>query len=273
MNNYSGPDKTTRSEMLLISLKLLGALAVLYVIVAIGAHFVSKGMIFPHPPLKYAKGPDYVEFKAADGTTLVGRHWVSPNSKYTLLYLHGNYEDLGSLAEYLPDFVAAGYSVFAFDYRGYGLSEGAASESNVYADAKTAYEYVRSTLGVPPERIVLFGYSLGGGPAIELARQEPIAGLVLQGTFVSTYRVMTRVPLFPWDKFRNLAKVSKLTCPIMVIHGTADATVPFWHGEAIYQAITARKTKLFVEGGGHGGLAKFVGPLYWQELRRFTDSL
>ena len=90
---------------------------------------------------------------------------------------------------------------------------------------------------------------------------------------MSAYRVMTRVPLFPWDKFANLGKMGSLRCPVMVIHGTLDATVPFWHGPALYDAIKARKTKFFIEGGRHGGLADFAGQTYWDELKKFTDSL
>jgi fermentation-respiration switch protein FrsA (DUF1100 family) len=84
---------------------------------------------------------------------------------------------------------------------------------------------------------------------------------------------MTRIPLFPWDKFVNLSKVPRVRCPVMVIHGTADGTVPFWHGTKLYAAITARKSHLFVAGGPHGGLADFTGPHYWEELKKFTDSL
>jgi fermentation-respiration switch protein FrsA (DUF1100 family) len=132
---------------------------------------------------------------------------------------------------------------------------------------------MRIKLGIPAERIVIFGYSLGAGPGVELALHQPAAGLVIQGAFVSAYRVMTRIPVFPGDKFVNIAKVPRLQMPVMVIHGTADEIVPFWHGEKLYAALTARKARLFVPGGHHAGLADFTGPLYWEELRKFTDSL
>ncbi len=275
MRHYSGrdPDKSTPMEVLASIGRILILLAGVYVVCAVGAHHLSLNMLFPRPPLKYASGPDYVTLTAPDGTKLMARHWPNPSAKHTLLYLHGNYEDLGSLAEYMPEFVKAGYAVFAFDYRGYGLSGGTPDEQNLCADTQLAYDHLRAKLGVPADRIVLFGYSLGGGPAVELARRQPVAGVVLQGAFVSAYRVMTRIPVFPAAKFENLKKVPALTCPVMVIHGTADGTVPFWHGETLYAAVTARKAKLFVEGGPHGGLGDFTGPRYWEELRRFTDSL
>jgi fermentation-respiration switch protein FrsA (DUF1100 family) len=259
---------------LLFSLgRILILLAGVYVVCAIGAHFLSQSMMFPRPPVKYELGPDYLQLTAPDGVKIAARHWVNPSAKHTVLYLHGNYEELGSLGEYIPGFVAAGYSVLAIDYRGYGRSEGSPSEANLYADTRLAYDHLRTKLGLPADRIVVFGYSLGSGPAVELALQQPVAGLVLQGPFVSAYRVMTGIPVFPWDKFTNLSKVPRLTCPVMVIHGTADGTVPFAHGRKVFEAIKSRKTSLFVAGGPHGGLADFTGPHYWAELKRFTDSL
>jgi fermentation-respiration switch protein FrsA (DUF1100 family) len=244
-----------------------------YVLLAIGAHFLSQSMMFPRPPVKYTMGPDYIQLATPDGVKLAARHWPNPQAKHTLLYLHGNYEELGGLGEYIPEFVKAGYAVFAIDYRGYGHSEGTPNEANVYADTLLAYEYMRTKLGLPADRIIPFGYSLGSGPAVELALRQPVAGLVLQGPFLSAYRVMTHIPVFPGDKFVNLSKAPLLRCPVMVIHGMADGTVPFWHGKKFHDAITARKAKLFVEDGPHGGLADFTGPRYGEELRKFTDSL
>lgn len=260
-------------ELVLSLGRILLLLAVAYVFVAGAVHFLSLGMLFPRPPVKYEMTSDYLQLTTPDGVKLAARYWPNPAAKYTLLYLHGNYEDLGRLAEYMPEFVAAGYAVFALDYRRYGRSEGVPTEANTCADAALAYEYLRGKLGVPADRIVIFGYSLGAGPGIELALHRPAAGLVVQGAFVSAYRVMTRIPLFPGDKFVNIAKVPHLKLPVLVIHGLADSTVPPWHGQALYDAITAPKAKLFVESGPHAGLGDFTGPRYWAELRRFTDSL
>lgn len=261
------------TELALSAGRILILLAGVYVLLAIGAHFISGGMMFPRPPVKYELGPDYIQLTAPDGVKLVARYWPNPAARHTLLYLHGNYEELGSVGEYIPQFLNAGYAVLALDYRGYGRSEGSPSEANLNADTRLAYEYLRTKLGVPADRIVPFGYSLGGGPAVELALHQPVAGLVLQGAFVSAYRVMTRIPVFPGDKFEILAKAPRLTCPVMVIHGSTDDTIPFWHGLKIYEAIRTRKAHLFVVGGPHGGLADYTGPHYWQELRKFTDSL
>lgn len=260
-------------EIIAIAGRLLLGLVLAYGVLAVGAHFLSLKMIFPRPPVEYALTADYIRLTTPDGVELAARHWPNPAAKYTLLYLHGNYEDLGSAGEYLPKFVEEGYAVFALDYRRYGRSGGTPNEANTNADVLLAYDYLRTTLGVPADHIIIFGYSLGSGPGIELARHRPAAGLVLQGAFVSAYRVLTRITLFPGDKFMNLAKVPALKLPVMVIHGTADGTVPFWHGEKLYAAITAPKMKLFVAGGPHTRLGEFTGPRYWEELKKFTDSL
>jgi abhydrolase domain-containing protein 17 len=244
-----------------------------YALVTLILPHVAERMLFPRPPIKYELTSDYVQLTAPDGVKLVARHWPNPGAKYTLLYLHGNYEDLGSIGEYMPGFLQAGYAVFALDYRQYGHSEGQPTEANTIADVNLAYDYLRTRLGVPAGQIVIFGYSLGGGPGVELALRQPVAGIVLQGAFVSVYRVMTRVPLFPGDLFRNLAKMPQLKVPVLVIHGTDDGTVPFWHGEALYEATTSRKMKLYIEGGRHSGLADAAGPRYWEVLKAFTDSL
>ena len=91
--------------------RVLTLLVIAYALLAVGAHFLSLSMIFPRPPVKYELGPDYVQLTAPDGVRIAARHWPNPKAKYTLLYLHGNYEDLGSVGEYLPQFVAAPFDL------------------------------------------------------------------------------------------------------------------------------------------------------------------
>ena len=261
------------SEDIAVVGKIVAGLAVLYVVATIIGHYYSLATIFPRPPIMYSLGADYVQLSAADGVKIAARFWPNPKAKYTLLYLHGNYEDLGSIDEYIPKFIDEGYAVFAIDYRHYGRSEGEPTEANTNSDVELAYDYLRNTLNLPADRILIFGYSLGSGPAVELALHRPAAGLILQGPYVSTYRVMTRIPIFLGDKFVNISKVPRLKLPVFVIHGTADGTIPFWHGEAIYEAIRAPKSKLFVEGGHHTHLREYTGKRYWDEMKKFTDSL
>lgn len=253
-------------------LRIALVLVAVYAVAAIAAHFFSMAVLFPRPPASYALTSDLVRFTAADGTRVVCRYWPNPAAKFTLLWFHGNGEDLGAVSEYITSYRQAGFAILAMEYRGYGQSDGTPSEASTYADAKQAYEWLKQQ-GIPPGRIILFGYSLGGGPAVELAKYEPVAGLVLQSCFVSAYRVMTRVPLFPGDKFENLKKLPQVRCPVMIIHGTADEVVPFWNGEQLYAAAPGLKFRLFVEGGTHSGLAGQAGEPYWRALRDFASQL
>jgi abhydrolase domain-containing protein 17 len=275
MRHFSGanPDKYSKSELLAVTRRVLLILASLYALLAVGAHLIAYSMIFPRPPASYQLTADYVQLTAADGVKLVGRHWARPGAKFTVLYLHGNYEDLGGVGGYVGNFLREGYAVFSIDYRHYGRSEGEPTEANTNADVRLAYDYVRTNLGVPADRIIIWGFSVGSGPAVELALRVPAAGLVLQNAYVSTYRVMTHVPLLPGDKFVNLAKMPRLKLPVLFYHGLDDRTIPSWHGEALYAATTSRKARLFVPGGRHTRLADTAGPEFWTTLKAFSDSL
>jgi len=258
--------------MLASVLRIVLMLAAVYAAAAVMAHLMSRSMLFPHPPPSYALTPDLVQVTAPDGTRVVCRHWPNPTARFTLFWFHGNGEDLGAVAEYIQPYVQAGFAVFALEYRGYGQSGGTPNESGLYADAALGLDWLKRH-GTPPARTILFGYSLGGGVAIELATHERVAGLVLQSCFVSAYRVMTRVPLFPWDKFENLKKLPRVQCPVLVIHGTADEVVPVWHGEKLFAAAPGPKARLFVAGAPHGDVAGAAGEAYWQALQAFAAGL
>jgi hypothetical protein len=165
-----------------------------------------------------------------------------------------------------------GFNVLAYDYPGYGESTGDPSEAHTYIAAQAAYDYLTAELRTPPECIFLYGRSLGGGPSVELARLNPVGGLILEGAFTSAFRVKTRWPLLPWDKFENLKKLKELRCPVLVIHGTEDETVPFWHGEVLYHSAPGEKMKLWVEGGGHNDTIKVAGPAYANILVEFITK-
>jgi fermentation-respiration switch protein FrsA (DUF1100 family) len=249
-------------------LRLLALLLSGYALLNVVARLMAPAMLFPRPAPGYVLTPDFVRLPTPDGAEVICRHWSNPAAEFTLLWFHGNGEDLGGVSSYIPPYVAAGFSVLAVEYRGYGLSRGTPSEAAIHADAKVAYDWLRRQ-GAPADRIILFGYSLGGGPAVELATRERVAGLVLESCFVSAYRVITRGAFLVGDMFENLKKLPRVSCPVLVIHGTADQVVPFWHGEKLFAAAVGQKTKLFVEGAGHGDVATLAKDNYWQALRDF----
>lgn len=274
MRHYSGqdPNRMASSEILPLVLRLSAIFAAFYVVACVGARLVAPGMMFLRPAATAPLAPETIELKAPDGITLHARHWKNPDAKLTVLYFSGNGEELGALASYLPELAQHGFSVLTYEYRGYGHTAGTPSEANCYADARLLLDWLERN-GAPRQRVIAYGFSLGGGSATELARTEPLAGLVLEGAFTSAYRVMTRWPLLLGDMFQNERKLRDVRCPVLVLHGTADPVIPVWHGEALFAAARDPKRKLIVSGGGHGGLDAVARDDYWRTLREFAASL
>jgi hypothetical protein len=251
---------------------LLVAAASLYALIALTALFFSDAMLFPMQPRNYSI-PDLLRLPASDGAEIAALHLRNPNARWTLLHSHGNGEDLESLLPLLEQYRRRGYSVLAYDYPGYGLSSGRPSESGAYAAIDACYRYLTQQQGLAPERIILYGRSLGSGPAVDLAARRPAAALILESGFVSAFRVMTRIRLLPWDKFENESKLPKVEPPVFVMQAANDGVVGYWHGPRLYAA--ANQPKLFwrVENAGHNDLIFAAGEQYWSRLAAFTDAL
>lgn len=251
-----------------------GVVAIGYTALLVYAWLGSDGMIFLPPPPSYGDGPELRKIPTPDGVALAALYLPYPGARYTLVYFHGNAEDLGSLAPHLHDLRdRLGVSVLGWDYRGYGLSGGRSGEPETLRDAHTVMAYVTGTLGVPPDRVILYGWSLGGGPATEIAATQQVRGLILQSAFTSAFRVMTHIRILPFDKFVVLEKLPRVTCPVLVIHGTADRTIPFSHGLRNYAALPGPKYHLWVDGAGHNDLIEVAGDAYWRALEDFVARL
>lgn len=244
-----------------------------YVGFALYAWFFADRQIFLPQPSSYRDDGRYLEVRTPDGETLRARHLPNPEASHTVLFSHGNAEDLGQLEETLEEIRDLGYAVFAYDYRGYGLSTGRPTVKGACLDIEAAYAYLTGPLGVRPEQVVPFGRSVGGGPSIHLATRAPVGGLILQSTFTSAFVVVTRVPLLPFDRFRNLAGMRRVGCPVLVMHGKADRIIPFAHGLRLHGCAPEPRQHLWLEGVGHND---FPGPhaeLYRKAVREFRRLL
>ena len=111
--------------------------------------------------------------------------------------------------------------------------------------------------------------TVGGGSAVELATQHPVGGLILESTFTSAFRVVVPFPILPFDKFSNLDKLRKVHCPVLVMHGQADQTIPIQHGQRLYEAAPEPKMSLWVAEAGHNDFAWVAGERYQQTLVAF----
>ena len=251
---------------------LLTALFLAYVGLLILAAFADT-LIFQPQHSSYHDGPDIVKLTPADGKRISAIYLTDPAARDTILFSHGNAEDIGDDLPWLETLRAHGFSVFAFDYHGYGTSEGVPSEKTTYLDEDAAYDYLTNTLHVAPANIIVLGRSVGAGPAVDLAARRPVGGLIVRSGFVSAFRVLTRIPLVPWDKFRNAAKIRRVHCPVLIIHGDRDAVIPFWHGHALYDAAPEPKRFIAVPGADHNDLEYVAGEDFFRWLREFADSL
>jgi uncharacterized protein len=220
--------------------------------------------------------------RTEDGLTLGS--WVIPagpdSTGYWVLICHGN---AGNLSEFgrpahYAGLRALGLSLLAFDYRGYGESEGAPSEAGLYRDANAAYQYLRGELRVPPERIIVFGHSLGSTVAVDLASRVPAAGLILEGALTSVIeRGAELYPYLPvrWigrSRFSSIDKISRVSIPKLFLHARADDVVPLAHGRRLFEAALPPKT--FVElNGGHGDAFELDSVTYFGSIRQFVEAV
>ncbi|MBD1863918.1 MULTISPECIES: alpha/beta hydrolase [Trichocoleus] len=211
--------------------------------------------------------------------------WMPPTEpeQGVILYVHGNGANVGATVSQSQRFHQLGLSVFVFDYRGYGRSEGSfPTEAQVYADTQAAWNYLTQVREIPPEQIFLYGHSLGGAIAIDLAIKQPeVAGLIVESSFTSMRRMVDvrgGFGLFPADllltqKFNSLEKVRSLKTPVLFIHGTLDLTVPAEMSRTLFQAAPEPKQLLLVEDAGHNDVAAIGEGRYLQVIQQFVEQV
>jgi fermentation-respiration switch protein FrsA (DUF1100 family) len=248
---------------LLVAFALLCMLAYgggLLWLVANETHIVFQG----GRPLGDARpaGPfELIDVPRADGVRQIGLkmpHGSEVQSMPWLLYLHGNAATIGSRqnisrAEHLR---ALGLNVLAVEYRGYGGLDGVPSERAVTADARAGYDYLRETLHVPAERIVIYGWSLGSAVAVNLASTVAEGAVILEGAPASLVAIGQRqypyvpIRLVMRNPFDSVLKIARIHAPMLFLHSPEDEVIPIAEGRRLFDA--ANEPKVFVEvKGGH----------------------
>jgi fermentation-respiration switch protein FrsA (DUF1100 family) len=220
-----------------------------------------------------------VYFTTIDGVKLHG--WFVPGeSEVTWLWFHGNAGNISHRLDNLNILQARlGVSVFLFDYRGYGRSEGRVSEKGTYRDAEAALAYLESRPDVDHEKIVFFGRSLGCAVAVDLASRHPPYALILESPFTSISDMAKRVvPLLPIGtllrtKYNSLSKISGISAPLLVLHGDRDEVVPIESGQQLYQAANEPKKFYTIPDAGHNDTYIVGGEEYFAALRQFLAGL
>ena len=272
-------------------MKLLLVLGILAVALLIGLRRLEHKMLYY--PMKFPAGdwdtawfPGMLEdcaFTAGDGVSLHGwfvrRHSEVPEeAPYTLLFFHGNAGNITHRLENVAYLIQSGIQVFIFDYRGYGKSRGRPHEDGLYRDALAAYDYVVSRPEVDAEKIVLFGRSLGGAVAVQLATQRACDKLILESTLTSATEMAGMlfsglpVKMLVRSRFDSLGAIAALQMPILVIHGTEDEVIPFELGQRLFAAANAPKYWYAIDRAGHNDTYAVGGQEYFTRLFQFIQT-
>lgn len=264
------------------------SLAIVYLVLVLLLVVFEKSFIFfPNYPARL--GGDWhpaglpleeVWLAASDGVKLHAWWVTAPQAEFTILYFHGNAANINNRADIYRFLRGAPANVLALEYRGYGRSEGSPSETGIYRDADAAYDYVTSQRGVPPERVIAFGASLGSAVATDLASRKPVGGVVLEAPFASTAAVARRVyPFLPGlgsfarTKLDTLGKLGKVTAPVLVVHCTQDPVIAIAMGQAVFERAPQPKEFLRIDGMCHEGASDLAPQEYRAALLRLFDQI
>ena len=251
------------------------------------AHFIFRPeRIISKTPAEYQLPFEDVYVTVNDGNgknERIHAWWIPADnlSDRYLLYLHGSALNIGANITHARRFQRMGFSVFLVSYRGYGKSDGTfPTEAQVYADAQAAWTYLIEQKGIDPKSIFIYGHSLGGAVAIQLALNNPAAGgLIVEAAFTSITDMARRIPkyriflleLIVHERFDSIEKVSRLQPPVLYIHGTDDQLVPAEMSRELYNRTASSKQLKLIPGGGHNNSAAVGGDEYLKAVKNFID--
>lgn len=271
-----------------LGLTLLGVAATLYTASCLLLLWgQTKLIFFPDSYLKSTPqlyGLNYQDIWLKIDQDRVHGWWIpaAQASAPTLLYLHGNGSNNGDLTEIAAILHQLPASILLIDYRGYGKSSPVfPNETRVYQDAEAAWQYLTQSQKIKPRQIFVYGHSLGGAIAIELASKHPdMAGVITEGTFTSVKNLASLLPglnIFPlsWlvtQRFDSITKVKSLQTPILILHGAGDRTIPPLMAKELYAVAPEPKYLAIFPEAGHNNLPELNLQQYLFTLQEFIDS-
>lgn len=237
------------------------------------ATFFADRAIFRPPISSYQDTAETIKLETRLGEQISAKYFENTGALHTFIFSHGNAEDIGMIEPFAWRLRDLGMNVLIYDYPGYGTSSGSATEENAYAAIDVAYDHLVSEKRVDPKRIILHGRSLGGGVAVDLASRKAVGALILESSFTTAFRVVTRYRILPFDKFESIEKIQKVITPVLIIHGTNDRTIPEYHGRRLFEAANKPKQALWIEGAGHNNVVNTDEELYMDAIRSFIRTL
>ncbi|SAK80350.1 peptidase S15 [Caballeronia catudaia] len=239
---------------------LLTAIALTYAIALAGLYWLQGRLVYPLEQIAALKNAELeqqteaISIKTEDNLTLTVRYKAPPGKTTpTIILFHGNGEDLTQRGHIALEMIEAGYGVLLAEYRGYGGNPGKPHEAGLYADARAAYAYASAH----SKHIVLHGYSLGSGVAVQLAREAKIDALILESPFTSIVDVAAKrfwlfpVRLLARDRYASLSKIASIDSRILIYGGTKDAVIPPEHFQRLFDAARGDKRLALIEDADH----------------------
>lgn len=254
-------------------LGVVGLVVAGYVALVGGMYTFQRSLLYlpstatPSPAASGVPEMTPVTLETADGLRLTSWYAPAEEDRETMVYFHGNGGHIGYRGDKVRPYLDAGYGMLLVSYRGYGGNPGSPSEDGLYADGRAAMAFLAER-GVEPGETVLYGESLGSGPAVQIALEHaragrPVAAAVLEAPFTSAVDV--GAGHYPWapvrwlmkDRFDSQSKIAGIQAPVLIVHGGRDRVVPFRHGEALYATAVAPKESFWIPEAGHNDLYAF----------------
>jgi fermentation-respiration switch protein FrsA (DUF1100 family) len=243
---------------------------------------VNRFIYYPEPD--WAVAPTELGLEAEEmflvpepGVALHAWFFPLPALRATLLFCHGNAGNVSHRLENVAYLLQFGFQVLLFDYRGYGHSSGSPSEAGLYRDAETAWTHLAERTDTAGAPRVIFGRSLGGAVAVDLATRVQADGLIVESTFTSVRslaRLVFPIPLPPLPvKYDSLSKIGTLKMPVLAIHGEKDELIPVAEGRALFDAAPQLKAWYLIPGAGHNDTYLVGREAYFRRLVTFVDGL
>ena len=223
---------------------------------------ISK-VLFQPPVSRFPMNPDHLYLHSKSGTKLQVM-FINRNAKYTMIFSHGNAEDIYLVQHWLQQYFLKQVNVNAvvYEYTGFGESNGnIPQEKSLYDDIETVYLYLTEIINIPAERIILFGRSIGSGPSCYLAEKYKVAGVMLHAPLMSILRVVFANLRWTlrFDKFPNIDRIKNFDCPVYIIHGERDEIVHVCHGYRLWENVVNKEfPPYFVEMAGHNNIEKYA---------------
>lgn len=246
---------------------LAAGAAIVYLLLVAALFVFQRRLLYLPDPVRQTPADagleqvEEVSAATADGLSLTGWWLEAAEDRPVLLYFQGNGGSIASRAVKAEIMRSLGYSVLLAGYRGYGGNPGKPSEAGLIADARAWWDYLAAR-GVPAERIVLYGESLGSGVATALALERRVAAVVLEAPYTSIRSIAQErywyVPV-RWlllDTFDTLGRVCKVDVPVLILHGDLDTLIPVDHGVRLFEAANEPKRFEVIPGAGHSTLVE-----------------